>query len=283
MTLLETDLWTPLVELAPLHTTLLIVTGAVIGFCIGMTAIGGGILAVPTLAMGFGLDPSIAVGTASLYTFLTKIFATYRHFMLGTIRYRLSAFFLMGAIPGDVIAAWVVNERAGTQDPEVRLLFQQELMVLIGCAMLFGAALLIWTLIKGRRIQSIMRETVIRLLASALLGIVVGAIVGATALGAGILGIPVLLICFRLPATQSVGTCVFIGLILTLVSSLIYGNGGQLHILAAVLMSLGSIPGVYYGSQLTARLPETKLRLLLTLVIFAAGFAILYQSFHPNL
>ena len=277
MTPLQTsDLWTPLAELAPLHITLLIAAGAAIGFCIGMTAIGGGILAVPMLAIGFGMDPSVSVGTASLYTFLTKIFASYRHFVLGTISYRLSASFLIGAIPGDVIASWYVNERAGTQDPEVRLLFQQDLRFFIGCAMLIAAALLTWTLIKSGKIQNVKCESLMRSLASALFGIAVGATIGATALGAGILGIPVLLICFRLPATQSVGTCVFIGLILTLISSLIYGQGGQLHVPAAVLMSLGSILGVYYGSQLTSKLPETRLRVVLTSVIFVAGFAMLY-------
>ena len=115
------DLWTPLAEMAPFHVAFLVAVGAAIGFCIGMTAIGGGILAVPALALGFGLDPSVCVGTASLYTFLTKIFSTYRHFKLGTIRYRISAYFLLGAIPGAGIGAWYVNARVGTQDVEARL------------------------------------------------------------------------------------------------------------------------------------------------------------------
>ncbi len=270
------DLWTPLAEMAPFHVAFLVAVGAAIGFCIGMTAIGGGILAVPALALGFGLDPSVCVGTASLYTFLTKIFSTYRHFKLGTIRYRISAYFLLGAIPGAGIGAWYVNARVGTQDVEARLLFQQDLGQFIGCTMLVSAAMLLWTLLRGGRDPGAPCETLSRSLAGALLGVGVGSIVGCTALGAGILGIPVLLVCFGLHANQSVGSCTLIGLALTLVSSLIYGVGGQLHFPATILMSLGSMPGVYAGSQLTSKLPETRLRVVLTSVIFLAGLTMLY-------
>ena len=72
-------------DLSITFVILRVIVGAVIGFCIGMTGVGGGAIVVPTLTSGFGLPPSMAVGTASLYTLITKIFATATHIRLKTM------------------------------------------------------------------------------------------------------------------------------------------------------------------------------------------------------
>ncbi len=61
-----------------------LILGVVIGFSIGLTGIGGGVLVLPSLTLILGLPPSVAAGTASLYAFLTKIQATVEHFRLKT-------------------------------------------------------------------------------------------------------------------------------------------------------------------------------------------------------
>ncbi len=43
-----------------------LVFGAIIGFAIGISGIGGGVLIMPVLTGILGIAPSVAVGTASL-------------------------------------------------------------------------------------------------------------------------------------------------------------------------------------------------------------------------
>ena len=60
-----------------------LLAGALIGACIGMTGIGGGVLILPVLTLGFGLPSTVAVGTAHLYSFLCKLPAVFFHFKQG--------------------------------------------------------------------------------------------------------------------------------------------------------------------------------------------------------
>ncbi|HIG47205.1 MAG TPA: hypothetical protein EYQ20_12540, partial [candidate division Zixibacteria bacterium] len=79
-----------------------LLTGLVIGASIGLTGIGGGVLVLPTLTLLFGLPPTVAVGTANLYSFLCKLSATYFHYKQKTIAFGTSGYFLMGAIPANL-------------------------------------------------------------------------------------------------------------------------------------------------------------------------------------
>ena len=59
-----------------------LVLGILIGFCIGMTGVGGGVLVLPALTILLRMNPVVAVGTASFYAFLTKVSATFHHIKL---------------------------------------------------------------------------------------------------------------------------------------------------------------------------------------------------------
>ncbi len=272
-------------EIDLLNIVLRILTGAMVGFCIGMTGIGGGAIVVPTLTLGFGLPPSISVGTANLYTFLTKIYATYRHARLKTINYRVSWIFLAGAVPGSIAASWYINHRAGSVVGEgLNVQFQGNLKLFIAAVILASGGILLLNLIITRKqmsnnpnpIRTPPQHTARTMLGIAM-GPIVGATVGATALGTGIMAIPILLFCFGIYTSQGIGSSIFIGLVLTLISSLIYGKGGQIHIPTALLMSLGSLVGVYYGSKLMVKLPETKLKLVVIGIILIASILMFFR------
>ncbi|MEZ7835838.1 MAG: TSUP family transporter, partial [Burkholderiaceae bacterium] len=51
---------------------LFIASGLVVGVIIGVTGVGGGSLMTPWLIMGFGISPSVAVGTDLLFAAVTK-------------------------------------------------------------------------------------------------------------------------------------------------------------------------------------------------------------------
>lgn len=262
-----------------------IFTGVFIGFCIGMTGVGGGAMVVPILTLGFGMTPSISVGTASLYTFLTKILATYFHRSFKTISYRISLIFLSGAIPTNIIASWYINNQATSGlNESIKVQFQEDLKFFIAIVMLVSSIILFLDFLitknqvnttssKPRKnfLSASKKNSTLKIFMTVLLSLFVGIVIGATALGAGVLTIPILLLFFRMGTNQAVGSSIFIGLILTLISSLIYGKGGQIQIVTALLMGLGSIGGVYYGSKAAITLSEPKLKLIVIGIISIAS------------
>ena len=70
--------------------------GVVTGFLICFTGVGGGILVVPILSFFFSLPVSAAVGTASAYAALTKVFAGIEHARIRNINYALAGKSLPG-------------------------------------------------------------------------------------------------------------------------------------------------------------------------------------------
>jgi uncharacterized membrane protein YfcA len=285
---------------------------------------------IPVLTAVFGLTPSVAVGTASLYTFLTKIYATHRHIRLHTIDYKISGLFITGAVPGSALASYFINARAKSENQEE---FQEHLRACIVGVMLLSEVMMISRYLKSSSSvpphgptassdletsdlevpdpkvivmdQGIMNNinsdltlsyhgalsrifgdlcnqpsrpwpTPDKLFAGLIISLFVGGMVGATAIGAGIIVIPTLLIFFHVSPSQAVGSCIFIGLIITLVSSAVYSHGGTLDLFTGILSSLGSIVGVYYGSALSVKVSEKNLQATLIIVIFVSAVVMVF-------
>ena len=269
------DLWAVSIRLA---------TGLVVGFLIALTGVGGGALAVPALTLILGVPPSIAVGTASLYAFLTKCYATFEHKRLGTLDKSATITFLSGAIPTNVAVAYLVNRYVRAADLANLEQFQKDLGILIAVTMLLSVAILALNMVRSKPIgfggpsgqTHIGPVSPGRMLARVFSGVVVGALMGATSVGGGILVFPALVVLFGLSANKAVGTSIIIALMLSLFTSVIYMGGGQIEYVTAVLMSVGSLAGVFLGSRLSARMPERSLQVIVMGVISVAAIMMLF-------
>ncbi len=110
-----------------------------------------------------------------------------------------------------------------------------------------------------------------------LAGTVLGGLVTLSSVGAGALGVAVLMICRpQMRPRHIVGTDLAHALPLALVAGLGHWTLGTVDfgLLAALL--LGSIPGIYLGSSLTGRVPEPVLRSVLTVGLVAAGLMCIF-------
>ena len=87
-------------ELILSDIVLYLLSGLVLGFLIGLTGIGGGVLTVPFLLLVIKLEPIAAVGTAGLYGVLTKIWAAVRHYRQGTVNLDVGVRFFLAAVAG---------------------------------------------------------------------------------------------------------------------------------------------------------------------------------------
>ena len=286
-------------DLDVLNTVVQLVSGALIGACIGMTGIGGGVLLLPVLTLGFGLPSTVAVGTAHLYSCLCKLPAVFFHFRQGTIRFRTSAYFLAGAVPVSVAVALWITGYAGDMDPADPAWheLQTNLRQFIAAVVILSGLLILWhTFLRpvsravkdraaqegragrlgqaARRITG--RITSAKIVLAVALGAFIGGLIASTSVGSGILIVPLMIIVYRLTAVDTVGSSIFIALVLTLMGSIIYAGSSQLDLAIAVTMAAGSLVGVPLGVRMSRRIPERYLQITITGLVLVAGGVMLF-------
>lgn len=264
-----------------------LVAGLVIGACIGLTGIGGGVLVLPTLTLLFSLPPTVAVGTANLYSFLCKLSATYFHLKQKTIVFGTSGYFLVGAMPANLAVAIGLTWYAGSlkEDEAAWQALQQDLQQFIALIVIISALLILWNLFSkpGSRAREPKAEGAgqntkkSKKVVAVLMGAVVGALIASTSVGGGILIVPMLIIIFGLTAVETVGSSIFIAVILTLLSSLVYAGNSQLDMTTAIIMATGSLVGVPLGARYSKRLPDRLLQLIITGIVCTAGALMLWS------
>jgi uncharacterized membrane protein YfcA len=270
-------------DLSLIETVSRLLVGGGIGFCIGLTGVGGGVLMLPALTLLFGMDPVSAVGTASLYSFITKVSGTWHHVKLKTIEWRIARRFLIGAVPANVgVALWVSSHGSDAA-------FNQALQIFI--VGVIGFSLLIMfinSVIKRSGPALRMGEhTLAHYLAlhpallhglNIVIGAVVGGLIGATSIGGGVLIIPALIIVFGLSASRTVGTSIFIAVVLTLITAGIYGGSKEVHLPTVAATAFGSLIMVAYGSKLSVRLSERLLKWIIFGLMFVTTLLMLADA-----
>lgn len=240
--------------------------GLAIGFCIGMTGVGGGVLVLPPLTLVLHFTPTLAVGTASLYALLTKLLAGYHHFRLKTIDWSLALWFMLSAVPSDLTTAYTVNwfrRHTENTDPEAYATFQSTLQTVIAVVVFLCAMVILLRLIRTRSKSSADGDTRIaktlktdpkkRRIAALIAGVLIGILNGATSV-VGVVIVPTLLLIFGLKPSITVGTSIIMALALSACASLMYGTGGQIDVVAAAAMAIGSLIGVPLGSKMSVKI-----------------------------
>ena len=101
----------------------------VIGVFTGLLGIGGGILFVPLLIYGYGVETHAAVGTASLIVFFSAFYGTATHAVRGNIDLWLVVFLLIGSTICAQVGA-IVNQRI--QGDSIRFCFAFIVLIVAG-------------------------------------------------------------------------------------------------------------------------------------------------------
>ena len=86
---------------------LAIAGGFLIGILSGLLGIGGGILLVPLLTIGFGSAQQVAQGTSLAAIVPTSIVGAMTHDRLGNVDRRVAAWTSLGAVVGTVIGGFL--------------------------------------------------------------------------------------------------------------------------------------------------------------------------------
>jgi len=252
--------------------------GLGVGVLVGMTGIGGGSLMTPLLILVFGIKPITAVGTDLAYGAITKTVGGWRHFRQGTVDMSLSLWMAVGSVPAAIGGVYVLEliERAYGDDFDSILIVALAVTLLFTGAVTMGRALFLKALHDKERdtVEMTTRNKVY----AVVLGLMVGFVLGVTSAGSGALIAVGLILLFRLVPSRVVGTDIFHAAILLWAAATAHIVAGNVDFALAGNILIGSIPGVWIGSNLTLRVGNSVLRRTLGLVLIGAGLALLSKA-----
>ena len=247
--------------------------GFFVGFVVALTGVGGGSLMTPLLIFGFGIAPNLAEGTDLLFAAGTKLGGTLQLARRRLVPWRVVGQLSLGSIPAALATLYVLH-RVGPAEPAV----QRAITLTLGAALLLTAAATFYKANLGHAPQRQPAATGIdptRARHWALpitLGAVIGSLVTLTSVGAGAIGVAVLLLLYpALPLARIVAADIAYAVPLTLVAGLGHAAIGSVDWTLLALLLCGSLPGIWVGTRLAQHAPQRWVRTLLSVLLAYAG------------
>ncbi len=266
-------------ELSPL---IIVGFGLGVGILIGMTGIGGGSLMTPLLVLFVGTPPVTAVGTDLAYGAITKTVGGWKHWRQKTVDFKLSMWMALGSVPaaiGGVYVIGILQRELGEEQ------FNSTMLYLLAGAILFTGAVTLIRAIFLKKLIAMERDSfemsIANKVTAAVIGLLVGFVLGITSAGSGSLIALALIMVFRLTPHKVVGTDVFHAAILLWAAGLAHIVAGNVDFVLAGTILIGSVPGVWIGSHLSVRLPAGTLRTVLGVVLVGAGLGLASKAGAP--
>ena len=269
-----------------------IVSGALVGFVVGATGVGGGSLMTPLLTLAFGIPAQIAVGTDLLFAAVTKASGAFSYARRGQIPWAIVRWLAAGSIPAALLTLGALQ----LWQPDSAALGR-----LIRPALGFALILTAGALAFRRQIQALGASfaarsedpalaadgaapaaglpagTVTQPLRTLAVGAIIGTLVTLTSVGAGAIGVVALFFLYpALPARQLVGADIVHAVPLTLVAGLGHAALGTVDWVMLLGLLIGSLPAIHMGAAVAGRLPERALRAMLGAMLVLVGGRLLW-------
>lgn len=226
-----------------------LLVGFAVGVALGLTGIGAGAVLTPILVLFFRLPASAAVGTALLFSLVTKAAGGFQHWRQGTADLRTVRWLAVGAVPAALAGALALTV-GPIRLPEA----------VTGKA-IAGAVLLATALLTLRLLGWLPRRAVEAGPAMLIgMGVFVGGLVALTSVGSGSVAVTLLALTTPLSLPALVGTDMVVAFAVALVTAPVYLASGRTDIPLTAALVVGSVPGVLIGSRLTAHLPARAMK-----------------------
>lgn len=261
-----------------MHDLAFVFAGFAVGLIVGLTGVGGGSLMTPVLIFFFGIKPHLAIGTDLLFAAFTKMGGTVSMARQRLVPWRVVGQLCAGSIPAAILALWALKELGPASAQAQRIM-----TTTLGFALLLTAAATLYKVVAFSRQRQAAEQALRQANAEqatrprhwslpVLLGAVIGTLVAFTSVGAGAIGVTVLLLVYPLlPLPRIIGADIAYAVPLTLVAGLGHASLGSVDWGLLAQLLAGSLPGIWLGSRLVTRTPERLIRSALSILLAWAG------------
>lgn len=251
------------------------VAGALTGFVVGLTGVGGGALMTPLLLLVFGVPPTTAVATDLWFAAITKLVGARVHQTNGNVDWQVARRLWSGSLPAALLVVVLVSLGLRVGKIEWLSVAIGVLVLVAGVGLLVGpklAALASDGFGGLRQSRESMRRSV-----GAAAGAVLGVCVALTSVGAGALGSVMLMYLYpsRMTPHRLVATDIVHAIPLAMIAGVGYLLAGLVDWWMLASLLLGSVPAVIAGSLLAGKFSGRFIQISLALVLIAAGVKVL--------
>lgn len=237
----------------------ILLLGAGLGFFGGLFGIGGGIIAIPLLGLGFHMEQSLAQGTALVLMVPNLLIGWWRYTRRHPVPWQ--AALTIGGTAS--LTTWILAGLATRLDPMCLRICFALFMLLLGLRLGWG----------GRRKTAADATPVDACPACHLpwVGFLGGSSMGLLGIGGGLVATPILVTCLRLRQTVAQS----LSLALVAPSSLLalgrYAQAERVDWSLGVPLALGGFLTVAWGVSLAHRLPERQMQRAFAGLLLATG------------
>ncbi|MFB2539020.1 MULTISPECIES: sulfite exporter TauE/SafE family protein [unclassified Acinetobacter] len=257
-----------------------ILAGIVVGFCVGVTGVGGGSLMTPILISLLKIEPHIAIGTDLLYASISKFCGSMVHAKKLNIVWPIVIFLALGSIPASFATNWVLHNFL-SQSPD----FKKLLTIVLGFMLLLTGVSIVFRQQIEKFVNRFRKdlpeqpspEQQIELIkhkkmSMMIMGVVLGVLVTLSSVGAGAFGIMALVLMFPyLPMIRIIGSDVVHAVLLTFVAGLGHMTAGNVDFSLLMWLLVGSIPAIIVGTLLSSSMPDRLIRKILGVTLCLLG------------
>lgn len=247
--------------------------GLIVGIVVGLTGMGGGALMTPILVIGFGIEPLAAVSSDLVAAVVMKPIGGGIHFRRGTVHTGLVRWLALGSVPGALIGSYWISHLSGDVGDTIRIALGVALLVAAGAMVVRGY-------LSSHRAAGVSGDAALRVpvkrVATLMVGLVGGVVVGMTSVGAGSLMIVALMLLYpTLSSKELVGTDLVQAVPLVLAAALGHLVWGQFELGLTGSLLVGSVPGVIIGAHISSKAPDAIIRPVLVLVLALSALKLL--------
>ena len=266
--------------LSPEIIAILLVTGAVAGFCAGLLGIGGGVILVPLFLWCFplaGFPPEglvhSAIGTSLAIIVLTACSSATAHRKHGNVNWSQVLFLAVGGACGALIGSTLAAHLPGDKLKGVFAV----MLILVGLKMF----------ISTRRLPP-ERDTPVPVRSLLLVGLTGGAFSAFFGIGGGVVTVPLMVMVLQLPIHLAVGNASALIVVSTVFGTagyILHGWGlpglpafslGYVNLLVVALVVPASTLSARLGVRVARGAPHDKLSMIFALLQLVIGSKMLY-------
>ena len=261
-----------------MHDLAFVLAGLFVGTVVGLTGVGGGSLMTPILIFFFDTKPYLAVGTDLLFAAFTKMGGTLKLARARVVEWRVVLHLSAGSIPAALLTLFALNQLGATSAK-----VQSLMTTTLGAALMLTAAAMLYKVLRGKAAPVTIAPGQEAAAAKPrhwslplLFGAVIGTLVTLTSVGAGAIGVTVLMLLYpKLPLPRIIGADIAYAVPLTLVAGMGHASMGSVDWALLAKLLAGSLPGIWIGSHLMFRIPERVIRSFLSVLLAYAGLKLI--------
>ncbi|HSE77383.1 MAG TPA: sulfite exporter TauE/SafE family protein [Alphaproteobacteria bacterium] len=283
------QIYLPIAEMS-VNVFLLLGLGGLVGLLSGLFGVGGGFLMTPLLIF-IGVPPPVAVGSEAAQIVASSVSGMLAHMRRGNVDFRMGSVLLAGGIVGSTLGVQIFAFLRGAGQVDIFISLSYVVILgLVGGLMLFESARAFrrhattGTTRRGKLHQHTwlhglplkLRFPKSKLYISAVLPLVVGALVGILAalmgVGGGFIMVPAMIYLLGMPTSVVIGTSLFQILFVTANVTFLQAYQVQtVDVFLALLLLAGGVIGAQFGARLGAKLRGEQLRGLMALLVLAVA------------